>query len=93
MNQTMRITGKWASPLFEYIRVHIKRCDLSDPNCLPDHEINGVFNTFGAFYVNYFFINKIVNPIQADPIEFYLHDQIYDKVNYQVAIDTNVYLK
>lgn len=47
---------------------------------------------YGAFYIDYFFINKLINPSKLDPVEKYFEDKNYNTLSGTIAIDTNVYL-
>lgn len=38
-------------------------------------------NTYGALNLNYYFINKLVNPTLIEPVSYYLEDKNYEFIN------------
>ena len=56
----MKMGGKWASETFSYLRVHVKSC--SGTGCRSSTEFNQFLTDYGAFYIDYYFINSLLNP-------------------------------
>lgn len=46
----------------------------------------------GAFFANFYFVNRLINPSKLEPISIYFEDKNYNMVNDQIAIDTNLYI-
>lgn len=42
--------------------------------------------------IDYFFVNKLINPTLKNPISIYFEDKNYNTLNEQLAIDTNFYI-
>lgn len=61
-NFNLTIQGKWTSPIFSYLKVHIKRCNPIDPFCLNEALLDEYLANYAVFFVNYHFINKLINP-------------------------------
>lgn len=46
----------------------------------------------GGYFIDYFFMNTLINPTLKNPIKYYLEDKNYNVINDKIAIDTNLYV-
>lgn len=40
--------------------------------CAPQSDIDNIFNTYGNFYLNFNYINSVINPNQPNFISYYI---------------------
>ncbi|CAD8188833.1 unnamed protein product [Paramecium pentaurelia] len=82
-NIRMNIGGTFASNYFNFLKIEVSDCNpsqiLENSTCASNDELQNQLNLSGAFKVQVYLINKVINPnkIGSDYISIFLDDQSY----------------
>ncbi|CAK79114.1 unnamed protein product (macronuclear) [Paramecium tetraurelia] len=82
-NIRMNIGGTFASNYFNFLKIEVSACNpsqiLENSTCAPNDELQSQLDLSGAFKVQVYLINKVINPnkIGSDYISIFLDDQSY----------------
>ncbi|CAD8098950.1 unnamed protein product [Paramecium primaurelia] len=82
-NISMNIGGTFASNYFNFLKIEVSPCNqsliLENSTCASNESLQDHLNQLGAFKVQVYLINKVINPnkIGSDYISIFLDDQSY----------------
>lgn len=88
------LQGKFSENIFDYAQIEVNKCNNAlDPSrpCANDTYILSKLSG-KSFYLNFYFINSLINPNNEKPISYYLEDRNYIQFNYQKGGLINLFI-